>query len=55
VDGTKSIRHYVPAGEILSVEAQPITNGDALGYGVTVTAYQTEGRSVDIFYSEFEA
>jgi len=55
VDGAKSIRHYVPAGEILTVEAQPITNGDALGYGITVTAYQSEGRSVDIFYSEFEA
>ena len=55
VDGTKGIRHYVPAGEILTVEAQSITNGDALGYGITVTAYQTAGRSVDIFYSEFEA
>lgn len=55
VDGDKGIRHYVPAGEILTVEAQPITNGDAIGYGVTVTAYQTAGRSVDIFYSEFEA
>jgi hypothetical protein len=54
VDGDKGIRHYVPAGEILTVEAQSITNGDALGYGITVTAYQTAGRSVDIFYSEFE-
>jgi hypothetical protein len=54
VDGDKQIRHYVPAGEILTVEAQSITNGDALGYGITVTAYQTEGRSVDIFHGEFE-
>lgn len=55
VDGTKTIRHYVPAGEVLSVEAQTIANGEAVGYGVTITAYQTSGRSVDIFYSEFEA
>lgn len=55
VDGAKSIRHYVPAGEILSVEAQTIQNGEALGYGVTVTAYASAGRVVDIYYSEFEA
>jgi hypothetical protein len=54
VDGDKQIRHFVPSGEILTIEAQSITNGDALGYGVTVTAYQSAGRSVDIFYGEFE-
>jgi hypothetical protein len=54
VDGDKGIRHYIPSGEVLSIEAQSITNGDALGYGITVTAYQSAGRSVDIFYSEFE-
>lgn len=54
IDGAKAIRHYIPSGEILSIEAQSITNGDALGYGITVTAYQSAGRSVDIFYSEFE-
>jgi pectin methylesterase-like acyl-CoA thioesterase len=53
VDGDKKIRHYVPTGEVLSVEAQAITNGDALGFGVTVTAYISAGRAVDIFYSEF--
>lgn len=55
VDGTKVIRHYVPAGEVMSVEAQTIANGEAVGYGVTITAYMTSGRAVDIFYSEFEA
>jgi hypothetical protein len=54
IDGDKQIRHFVPSGEILSIEAQSITNGDALGYGISITAYQSEGRSVDIFYSEFE-
>jgi len=55
VDGDKAIRHYIPTGEILSVEAQTIANGEALMYGVTVTAYATAGRTADIFYSEFEA
>lgn len=54
VDGAKNIRHYVPSGEILSVEAQQIQNGEAIGYGVTVTAYASGGRTVDVFYSEFE-
>ncbi len=54
VDDAKVIRHYVPAGEILSVEAQTIQNGEAIAYGMTVTAYVTGGRSADIFYSEFE-
>ena len=55
VDGDKAIRHYVPTAEILSVEAQTIANGEALMYGVTVTAYASAGRTADIFYSEFEA
>jgi hypothetical protein len=54
VDGDKVIRHYIPAGEILSVEAQTVQNGEAVAYGVTVTAYATEGRVADIFFSEFE-
>ena len=54
VDGAKSIRHYVPAGEILAVEAQTIQNGEAVAYGITVTAYAAEGRVADIFFSEFE-
>jgi hypothetical protein len=55
VDGAKSIRHYVPAGEILSVEAQKYQNGEAVVYGVTVTAYVTNGRAAEVHYSQFEA
>lgn len=54
IDGDKVIRHYVPSGEITAVEAQTVASGDAMGYGVTLTAYQTGGRSADVFYSEFE-
>lgn len=54
VDGAKAIRHYVPTGEILSVEAQQIQNGEAVGYGMTVTAYVSNGRAADVFFSEFE-
>lgn len=55
IDGAKNIRHYVPSGEILSVEAQQIVNGEAVAYGMTVTAYASDGRAADIFFSEFEA
>ena len=55
VDGAKAIRHYVPTGEILSIEAQQIQNGEAVGFGLTITAYAAEGRVADVFYSEFEA
>lgn len=54
VDGAKAIRHYVPSGEILGVEAQQIQNGEAVAYGITVTAYAKNGRVADIFFSEFE-
>lgn len=55
VDGAKAIRHYVPSGEILSVEAQQIQNGEAVAYGMTVTAYAKSGRVADVFFSQFEA
>jgi hypothetical protein len=54
VDGAKAIRHYVPFGEVLAIEAQQIQNGEAIAYGITVTAYVKEGRAADIFFSEFE-
>ena len=54
VDGDKAIRHYIPSGEVLAVEAQTIQNGEAVMYGVTITAYASEGRVADVFYSEFE-
>lgn len=55
VDGAKSIRHYIPAGEILSVEAQQVQSGEAMGFGITITAYVTAGRAADVWYSEFSA
>jgi hypothetical protein len=54
VDDDKVIRHYVPSGEVTAVESQKYTNGEAIGYGLTITAYSTAGRSADVFYSEFE-
>lgn len=54
VDGAKAIRHYIPSGEVLSVEAQTIVNGEAVAYGVTITAYASNGRVADVFHSEFE-
>lgn len=55
VDGDKVIRHYIPRGEVLSVSEQTFVNGDAVMYGVVITAYVTDDRAADIFYSEFEA
>lgn len=54
VDGSKVVRHYIPTGEIMKVEAQTVKNGEAVGFGVTVTAYVADGRAADVFYSEFE-
>jgi hypothetical protein len=54
VDGAKVIRHYVPSGEVLSVEAQSIQNGEAVSYGITITAYASGDRTVDVFFSEYE-
>lgn len=54
IDGAKLVRHYVPSGEVISVEAQTFKKGEPLTYAVTVAAYEVDGRPVDIFYSEFE-
>jgi hypothetical protein len=54
IDDDKKIRHYVPSGEVTAIEPQKFANGEAIGYGVTITAYATAGRSADVFYSEFE-
>lgn len=53
VDGAKAIRHYIPSGEIFSIEAQKFVNGDSVAYGFTVTAFATSGRSADVYFSEF--
>lgn len=54
IDGNTTIRHYVPAGEVMKVEAQAIKNGEAVHYGVTVTAYITDGRAADVWFSQFD-
>lgn len=54
VDGAQVIRHYVPTGEIMSVEAQQVQNGEAIAYGMTVTAYISNGRAADIWFSKFD-
>jgi hypothetical protein len=53
VDGAEVIRHYIPAGEVTSVEAQTFANGEAISYGVTVTAFASGDRTVDIWHSNF--
>lgn len=54
VDGNKTIRHYVPMGEIMKVEAQSVKNGEPVNYGLTVTAYVVDGRAADVWYSQFD-
>lgn len=54
VDGEDVIRHYVPLGEVTQVEAQTFANGEAVTYGVTVTAYSSGNRVADVFYGALE-
>lgn len=55
VDGTDVIRHYIPSGEVTAVESQTFANGEAIGYGITITAYVSNERVADVFYKAFEA
>lgn len=55
VDGSEVIRHYIPTGEVTAVEAQTFANGEAIGYGITITAYVANDRVADVFYGAFEA
>lgn len=54
VDGASVIRHYIPSGEVTAVESQVFANGEAIGYGVTITAYASDGRVADVYYGAFE-
>lgn len=54
VDGSDLIRHYIPTGEVTAVESQTFANGEAIGYGITITAYVADDRVADVFYSAFE-
>jgi hypothetical protein len=51
VDGTDVIRHYIPQGEVTAIEAQSFVSGEAIKYGVTVTAYVASDRVADIYYA----
>lgn len=55
VDGDEVIRHYVPRGEVTAISEQAVTNGEAVTYGFTVTAYAEDGRTVDVFHGKFES
>ena len=55
VDGADVIRHYIPTGEVTAVESQTFANGEAIGYGITITAYVANDRVADVFYGAFEA
>jgi hypothetical protein len=54
VDGSDVIRHYIPTGEVTAVESQTFANGEAIGYGITITAYVANDRVADVFYGAFE-
>jgi hypothetical protein len=54
IDGDDVIRHYVPLGEVTQVEAQTFANGEAIMYGITVTAYSKNDRVADVFYGALE-
>ena len=51
IDGDDIQRHYIPEGEVTSVEAISFVNGEAVKYGITVTAYVVDDRAATIFYS----
>lgn len=51
IDGTDVQRHYIPEGEVTSVEPIAFVNGEAVKYGITVTAYVVNDRAATIFYS----
>lgn len=41
IDGDEFIRAYVPSGEVTEVGDQVYSNGELVGYEVTITAYPT--------------
>lgn len=55
VDGSEVIRYYVPTGEVTVIEPQTLANGEAIMYGITITCYVADDRTMDVFYSAFEA
>lgn len=51
VDGSKIVRHYIPSGEVMKIEPLQAKNGEAISFGVTISAYVTSGRAADVFFS----
>ena len=51
LDGSKIVRHYIPSGEIMKIEPLQAKNGEAISFGVTISAYVTSGRAADVFFS----
>jgi hypothetical protein len=52
VDGADFIRTYIPLGEIIEVGDQVYASGEAIGYEVTISAYEgPAGYSAKKFYS----
>lgn len=45
----KIIRHVIPSGEVTEVGTQNLQNGGAIQYEVTITAFNVDGRCVDIY------
>lgn len=52
VDGSKVIRIYVPSGEVTAVEPVAYVNGEAVAFGITVTAYSVGAFSYKRFQSD---
>ena len=54
VDGTQTIRRYIPSAEVTERGEVTFAAGDALGYDTTVTAYPDSGiaGSVEVHYAE---
>ena len=55
IDGSNSIRHYVPLAEVMSIDPLKFGNGDEISYALTITAYAKAGRVADIYHSAITA
>lgn len=51
VDGSTTVRYYIPTGEVMKVEPIAVKNGEPVSYGITVVAYALSGRCADVFFS----
>lgn len=55
VDGSQFIRTYIAQGEVVEVGEQVYSNGEAIGYPVTIRAYDVNGVSAVKWYSGLDA